>query len=43
MKINLFNKTLEDSRIGDVPGGPYGRERSSGVFILWRYKDGINL
>jgi hypothetical protein len=36
MKINLFNKTLEDSQIGDALGCPNGYERSSGVFYLWK-------
>jgi hypothetical protein len=34
MEINLFKRTLEDSRIGDVPGWSYASERSSGVFYL---------
>jgi len=36
MKINLFNRTLEVSRIGDVLGWPYASERTSGVFIFER-------
>ena len=34
MKINLFNRTLEVSRIGDVLGWPYASERTSGVFYF---------
>jgi hypothetical protein len=38
---NLFNNTLEVSRIGDVSGWPYASEKTSGVFIsgevaMWR-------
>ncbi|MGD0277493.1 MAG: hypothetical protein ABSB79_15865 [Syntrophales bacterium] len=31
MKRSINNKAPEDSRSGDVPGGSYARERSSGV------------
>jgi|GEM_PF-4651487 len=34
MKINLFNKTLEDSRIGDVSGRPMTVRDLQGFFIL---------
>jgi hypothetical protein len=34
MKINLSNKALEVSRIGDVPGWPYASERTSGVYYF---------
>jgi hypothetical protein len=36
MKIKQINKAPEDPRIGNVSGGSYARERSSGVFIILR-------
>ena len=35
MKINLDNKTLEDSYGGNAMGGTCGREKSSGVFVYY--------
>ena len=34
MKINLDNKTLKDSRCGDIAGSSRGCERSFGVFLF---------
>jgi hypothetical protein len=34
MKIDFNNKTLKDSRRGDIAGGSCGRERSFGVFLF---------
>jgi len=34
MKEQTIMKPLEDSLPGDVGGGPYGRERSSGGFYF---------
>lgn len=35
-RISTNQEPLEDSRNGDVAGGPYGREKSLGGFRLWR-------
>jgi len=35
-RITTIRKPLEDSLPGDVVGGPYGREKSSGGFLFER-------